>query len=924
MDDQTLLIDRQEETSTLNRAWTLAGTDGPVFSLISGAAGIGKTTLLNEWIANLKPPVHIAVDFAGNFGPSTSAIIEGFEAVMENLADDTRSWRPGLVSSLEPDGNGIREVFPGFRGNSWFQPLAVLLDSEQLNRRFVAMLKAFIRTWSERYGAILLTVENLHLADEKLSQLLFQFGEPRTPLLFVATSRGEHQLPDGRIDRIRLKPFTTEQVRTWVIRTFPTEPSLRHDFYFELFGNAGGNPLYLKEIQRLLRSEGDSQPVGPSIVLWFDRKIENLPTPLRRFLEAGAVLGSTFQAETARLCAGIEERSVELVAEGVATGLLVERSDVCSWIHDLIRDALLRSLQPAQRIHVLEVAARETIRISSPTREQILMLPGFIGEVVRTIDLSELEIELTIGRVIESAIALRGAHNNSQARDAVATVHALSERFAKSVSDEVWLLSAQLAFEAGQPEAAAEYVRHIRPTAPPAVRIEGEFILYRCFYLRRDFRKLYNQISGLSGTLTNSRIFDKVGRSVAGLVLGALFPLFTARLRGLAKRRMSAEREAADNGAISFVFFTFQHFHLYSAIVCILIAARSLLTPTSPNLPVIALLSASYSFVPRFAWNSALRVAQLAAQRQLSAGNPYWTFQTDFLYSMFHLPAAAGLREMWDKHRRTISMSNLLVDPEFETIMKFDMRNLYFWTDVAIDTLAAEFRTHVSSARRSGNEPLSHMLETVLVIFENSINGADEPYRLAMDESAEEAIIEEMRQRGDTNTAAAIRYTQAFFALLSDRPAIATTLVRDAVAIGSDTTYWISRVFDSYTGCLAVILNGDEPSTVSMQLAMLRDTSSRYGRDFVPYVMHIEAELARRFRNYDNAGELYRASGMLFRRSDRPVLAAFVDARAGDLFRLQNRPEMARSCLERAAAGYEHAMMNSAAISVRRNLQTQL
>jgi len=919
MDDETLLIDRQEETSTLNRAWTLAGVDGPVFSLISGAAGIGKTTLLNGWVANLRPPVHIAVDLAGNFGPSTSAIIEGFEAVMEHLAYDTRSWRSGLVSSLEPDGNGIREVFPRFRGNSWFQPLAVLLDSEQLNRRFISMLKALIRTWSQRYGTILFTVENLHLADESLTQLLMQFGEPKTPLLFVATSRSEHQLPDQRIDIIRLNPFTSEQVRQWIIGAFPTESPLRLDFYLELFRNAGGNPLYLREIQRLLRHEGDSRSVEPSIVSWFDRKIQNLPPPLRRFVDAGAVLGSTFHAETARLCAGLEVRSAGLVADGITLGLLVERNGVCSWVHDLIRDALLRSLNPVRRLQMLEAAARGVIRSSDPTREQILMLPGFIGEVVHTIALSKFEAELTIDRLIESVSALRGAQDNSKAREALATVRTLSERFAEGVSDEVWLLSAQLAFEAGQPDAAAEYARNIRPDAPPAVKNEGEFILYRCLYLRRDFRHLYNNVLGLSRTLTQSRILTKVGPLVAGLALGALFPLLVLRLSRMKKRRISAKRETGENRAISFVFFTFQYFNLHSAFVCVLIAVRSVFRRNSPNLPVVALLSASYSFLPRFAWHSALRVAQLAAQRQLSVGNPYWTFQTDFLHSLFHLPAAAGLRNMWAKHRHTISASTLLVDPEFETIMKFDMRNLFFWTDVPLDTLSAEFRTYVSRARRGGNGPLADMLGTLLVIFESSMNGVEEPFRIAADEDTENAVIHEMQQRGDTNTASAIRVIQAFFALLSCRPSVAKVLMDDAAAIGRDTTYWLSRVFDSYTGCLAAILSGAELSTVAPQLAMLRRTSARYGKDFLPYVMHIEAELARQSGDLHRAGELYHSSSAQFRRIGCTVLSAFVDTRTGNLFESQNEPEIARAYFDRAIKGYAQAKMNSAIMAIRRH-----
>src|SRR5208282_233034 len=263
------LLDRSEALSALNEAWQRACAGQSVLTLITGGPGIGKTTLLQEWVDGLGPRVHIKVDFSGNLGATTSTLIEAFQVVLKEFAEDSSRWKKDLLASLGREGSGIREVFPNFAGNSWFQPIAMLLDGEQLSRRFLQLLKSLILVWSRCYGTILFTVENWHLADLPLRGLLLQLSQDQIPMLCIATSRESltEREVTGRwsLDRIALAPFSSEEVRLWIGQLFPSESAQRLEFYGELCEHAKGNPLHLHEILRAISHQQASEMVRVSL-----------------------------------------------------------------------------------------------------------------------------------------------------------------------------------------------------------------------------------------------------------------------------------------------------------------------------------------------------------------------------------------------------------------------------------------------------------------------------------------------------------------------------------------------------------------------------------------------------------------------------------------------------------------------------------
>ena len=365
----------------------------------------------------------------------------------------------------------------------------MLLDGEQLNRRFLQLLRSLIHVWSQSYGTILLTVENWHLAEEPLRQLLLQLSQ--SGLLCLATSRQalveRESASVSMPDQLPLAPFPSEEVQRWIRRLFPTESDQRHTFYAELFEHAQGNPLYLQEIRRMIVLGQASEMVLVSLDSWFDLKVHDLGSELRRFLEAGAVLGQTFLPSNALKCAELPTGSDPFLAEAVQRRFLTETERGCFWVHDLIREAVLRSIEGGHYATLSGRAALLILQQPQRTQEQTLLFPLYFQRGKETLRLAAEE-RREIVRLLTAAVDLmRKSLNQKGAHGTLGMLRDFMAQHGMNVSDDIWLLSAEIAFESGEIAESIEFVQKPGRNIPPVMKIQRELILCRCFLRFTEF-----------------------------------------------------------------------------------------------------------------------------------------------------------------------------------------------------------------------------------------------------------------------------------------------------------------------------------------------------------------------------------------------------------------------------------------------------
>ena len=326
-------IGRRVEVTKLLDALHAARGGPSQLILVSGAAGIGKTTLTEEFCARAQRVG--AAPLIGRCDPDPIAnyqpIVEILRSLIEPLDARHRATLPSPLARLLPDVIGPR-------------PDAEL-DSEIEGAQFrlFEAIATTIATLVPRPGV--LVVEDLHWADRPTLRLIRHLlRHPNLDaMLAIATYRddeidGERAELIMRLARsaqrstIELSGFDDHEVRALVRSTAP--PETMHtlvELTVALHDVTGGNPLFLRELLRELDEQfvmvestaelaetiASISPVGVRALV--DRRLERLTEPARRVIRAAATVGRELAVDAlAAICDLSEDVTFEALEEALA------------------------------------------------------------------------------------------------------------------------------------------------------------------------------------------------------------------------------------------------------------------------------------------------------------------------------------------------------------------------------------------------------------------------------------------------------------------------------------------------------------------------------------------------------------------------------------------------------------------------------
>ncbi|MFB8003325.1 BTAD domain-containing putative transcriptional regulator [Nocardia sp. NPDC056000] len=228
-----------------------------------------------------------------------------------------------------------------------------------------------------RGGPVALVLEDVHRADpatlQVLRQLVTWLQDER--VLIIVTARDcelssavratEAVLADRVSERLQLTGSDLSGTRQ--IARDAGLVSVDCDTVRSLHERTGGNPLFIREMSKLIAVQGDRRSMPTSIRAVLVERIEQLEPDVRTVLQYIAVWGRAIDAEAlAALCGTSEELIVDHVEAAAAVGLVRFNADgrieLCQV---LALEALYDSLSPLRR-HRMHCAALELLRKQKP------------------------------------------------------------------------------------------------------------------------------------------------------------------------------------------------------------------------------------------------------------------------------------------------------------------------------------------------------------------------------------------------------------------------------------------------------------------------------------------------------------------------------------------------------------------------------
>ncbi|MDH2392660.1 AAA family ATPase [Streptomyces sp. HNM0663] len=361
-----VFVGRAAELTALAAALTRASGDAPETAgsaaepqllLLGGEAGVGKTRLVEELIADacrrdavvaVGGCVEIGADGLP-FAPFSTALRTLHRRLPEELAEAAAGQEGELARLLPELGEAPRRH-------------GVRRDEEDMARLFELTSRLLERVAARR--TVLLVLEDIHWADASTRHLLAYLFRTlrRGRLVVIATYRSDdvHRRHPLRpflaeldrmrtVQRIELPRFTRAEVRRQLAGILAAEPE--QTLVDRVFERSDGNAFFVEE---LASSLADDCPGGlpDSLRDILLVRVEALPEAAQRIVRVVAEGGSTVEHGLLCAVAGLPEDDViEALRAAVGANILQSASegDGYRFRHSLAREAVSDDLLPGER-----------------------------------------------------------------------------------------------------------------------------------------------------------------------------------------------------------------------------------------------------------------------------------------------------------------------------------------------------------------------------------------------------------------------------------------------------------------------------------------------------------------------------------------------------------------------------------------------
>jgi len=353
-------VGRQRDLDELGESLAGAVAGRGSLVLVAGEPGIGKTRLADELARGAARSLGAGVLWGSCWeGDGAPAFWPWIQA----LRDHAGRRDPATLRAELGDGAAdVARLVPGLAGRLGELPPSPALEPDQARFRLFDAVAGLLKRAGEA-EPLLLVLDDLHWADRSsLALLRFVARELRDARLLVLGTYRDVELGRspaaeplaklaGRARHLTLGGLGEDDVAELLALTTGRPPGA--ELALAVHRRTGGNPLFVREVARLLAAE-DRPAIPEGVREVLRRRLDRLPAGCADHLAVAAVLGQEFRLDLLGAVSGRSTEAQLALLDQAVEARLVERAPGTvagyRFTHALLREVLYERLPAASRI----------------------------------------------------------------------------------------------------------------------------------------------------------------------------------------------------------------------------------------------------------------------------------------------------------------------------------------------------------------------------------------------------------------------------------------------------------------------------------------------------------------------------------------------------------------------------------------------
>ncbi len=489
------LYGRDAAIDTLTAAANGVMNGGPSeFVLVSGYAGTGKSSLINELHRRIGP---LRVFFAtGKFDQYKRDIpyatfVQAFRGLVRQLLakndDELAAWRGELLSALEQNGQLMIGLIPELAMIIGDQPQAPPVDLQSTQARFHMVFRSLLRVFAKPKHPLVLFIDDLQWLDAATLDLLVRLvtDVELQHLLLIGAYRNDKvdethplirtldaiRLARPSITEVGLGALSTGDLAALLADSLGTNAQDVTSLAAIVGEKTAGNPFFSVQFVRELAGEGLLRFDPPSLRWIWDipgilrkgmtdnvahliaTRLERLSHQSRQALGNLALLGSAAHIQTISLVDGRSTDDTQAILRSAEEAGLVQCAHgIFSFVHDHVQEAAY-AMVPVEERSQSHLRAGRLLLSQTSERE----LDSNIFEIVSQYDRGFSSISSNDDKRQAAELYL-AAGQRAKAAGAFASARSYFSRGRQLLGEEDWTSQHRLVFEFELNQAECEIV----------------------------------------------------------------------------------------------------------------------------------------------------------------------------------------------------------------------------------------------------------------------------------------------------------------------------------------------------------------------------------------------------------------------------------------------------------------------------------